>query len=303
MDPTATPAETATIAPTVTPTAKPAPKPTRKPKDKPTAAPIRDEALQKYLNDMFSMVFDAEYAPVDFVQMPVLVSGEGQESILLICAPQTENGEPAQRSLILNAAQLIKLQQAMQGNEIGDLIFENGSAAARMNLAELTGGSMAKLMALMLSGREITDETLQGDWSAMEGAVLTEAAYERFGLEVRIVPVTHEDGEQGFEISIWLCYGEKKLNVSSLIDSLCVMMDVEHLMTEENADSFEGLYAIARKNGEETELLDSTLVRVPTISRDGGAENSKTPTVTGRYALRALYAGEGIYRVAATESR
>ena len=196
---------------------------------------------------------------------------------------------------------MVKLQQVLQENEIGDLIFENGSAAARMNLAELTGGNMAKLMALILSGGEITEEILQGDWSAMEEAALTEAEYERFSLEVRIVPVTQEDGEQGFEISIWLRCDGLELNVSDLMDKLCVVLDVNRLATEENAEAFDELYAIARRNGEETELLDSILVLVPTVSVDGSTEAA--PTIFGYYALTASYAGDGTYRVAETELR
>ena len=263
-----------------------------------TAAPVRDEALQNYLNDMFSLVFDAEYAPVDFVQIPVLVSGEDQEGVLLICASQ-EGGEPAQRSMILNAAQLVRLQRTLQEYEIGDLIFENGSAAARMNLEALTGGNLAKLMALILSGEEIADESLQSDWSAMEDAKLSEAAYARFDLEVRIAPVVQEDGEPGFEISVWLRYDGLELNVSDLIDGLNVVLDVRHLVTAENADAVEGLYAIARRSGEETELLDSVLMLAPTVSVDDSTE--ATPTISGHYALTAPYAGEGTYWVAETE--
>ena len=266
----------------------------------PSFAPISDEALQAYLNGMASLVFDAAYNPVDYEQIPVRVSGEAEENILLICAAQ-EDDEPAQRSLILNAAQLVKLQQVLQENEIGDLIFENGSAAARMNLAELTGGNMAKLMALILSGGEITEEILQGDWSAMEEAALTEAEYERFSLEVRIAPVVQEDGEQGFEISVWLRCDALNLNVSDLIDSLCVMLDASRLVTAENAGTFDDLYAIARKNGEESELLDSALVLAPTVSEDGDAAESAAPMVTGRYALTALYAGEGMYRIVSVD--
>ena len=263
-----------------------------------TAAPVRDEALQNYLNDMFSLVFDAEYAPVDFAQIPVLVSGEDQEGVLLICASQ-EGGEPAQRSMILNAAQLVRLQRTLQEYEIGDLIFENGSAAARMNLEALTGGNLAKLMALILSGEEITDEILQSDWSAMEDAKLSEAAYACFDLEVRIAPVVQEDVEPGFEISVWLRYDGLELNVSDLIDGLNVVLDVRHLVTAENADACEGLYAIARRSGEETELLESVLMLAPTVSVDGSTE--ATPTISGHYALTAPYAGEGTYWVAETE--
>lgn len=267
----------------------------------PSFVPISDEALQAYLNGMASLVFDAAYNPVDYEQIPVLVSGEAEENTLLICAGQEEDGAPAQRSLILNAAQLIELQQAMPETQIDDLIFENGSVAARMNLAELTGGNMAKLMALILSGREITKEILQSDWSAMEDAALTEAEYERFSLEVRIVPVVQEDGEQGFEISVWLRCDALNLNVSDLIDSLCVMLDVSRLVTAENAETFDDLYAIARKNGEESELLDSALVLAPTVSEDGDAAESAAPMVTGRYALMALYVGEGMYRIVSVD--
>ncbi|MDO5324098.1 MAG: MBG domain-containing protein [Clostridia bacterium] len=276
--------------------------PVETPANEPTIEPIRDEALLKYLNGKVSPLFDAAYEPVDFVQLPVLVSdGEMEERILLICASREEDGEAAQRSLILNAAQLVRLQRTLQEYGIGDLIFENGSAAARMNLAELTGGNMAKLMARILSGEEITDEILQSDWNAMEDAALSEAAYERFNLEVRIAPVTQEDGEQGFEISIWLRCDGLELNVSDLMDKLCVVLDVNRLATEENAEAFDELYAISRRNGEETELLDSILVLVPTVSVDGSAEAA--PTIFGYYALTASYAGDGAYRVAETELR
>lgn len=267
----------------------------------PSIAPISDAELQEYLNDMVSLVFDAAYNPVDYEQIPVLVSGETEENTLLICASQEEDGEVAQRSLILNAAQLVELQQAMPENKIGKLAFENGSAAASMDVAELTGGNVAKLMALVLSGEEITDEILQGDWSAVEEPALSTAAYERFNLEVRIAPVALEDGAQGFEISVWLHCDALDLNVSGLMDTLCVMLDVNSQVTEENIGTFDQLYAIARETGEESELLDSSLVLTPTVSGDGGAEESATPTVAGRYALTAPYAGEGLYRVVATE--
>lgn len=265
--------------------------------NEPTIEPIRDEALQRYLNDMFSLVFDAAYEPVDFAQIPVLVSGEDQEGILLICAPQQEDSEPAQRSMILNAAQLVRLQRMLQEFGIRELIFENGGAAARMNLAALTGGNLAKLMARILSGEEITDEILQGDWSAMEDAKLSEAAYERFNLEARIAPVLQEDGGQGFEISVWLHCDGLELNVSNLIDGLNVVLAVRDPVTEENADA----YTIARRSGEETELLDSGLMLAPTVSVDGSTEVA--PAISGHYALTAPYAGDGTYWVVKTELR
>ena len=267
-----------------------------------SVALISDEALQEYLNNKASIVFDAAYAPVDYVQIPALITGEDQEGVLLICASQEKSGEPAQRSLLLNVATLIELQQVLQAYEIDDLIFENGNAAVRMNLAELTGGNMAKLMVLILSGEEITDEVLQSNWSAMEDATLTEAEYERFSLEVRIVPVAQEDGELGYEISIWLLCDALKLNVSDLMDGLCVQLDASPLVTEENAGTFDELYAIAQKNEEERSLLDSVLALAPTVAEDGDAEESPTPMLAGRYALTALYAGEGMYSIVSVDT-
>ena len=304
--------------PTAAPTAAPTAKPTASPTVKPTAAPsfvaIQNDALQEYLNSLMLLVFDAEYAPVGYVKIPVLVSDEEtEERILLISASQEESGEPAQRSLMLDAAQLIRLAQLMQEDEDGeltsDLLFENGGAAARVRIAELTGGKMAKLMTLILSGEEITDELLQSDWSAMEDAALTEAEYKRFRLEVRIAPVTREDGRQGSEISVWLCHGDAKLNVSALLETLCVTLDVDHLVTNGNADAFESLYAIAREFEDEIELLDSTLVLAPSIPAeliarevDDAAEKG-TPTLAEHYVLSASYAGEGMYWVVATDLR
>ena len=280
----------------------------------PSFAPIQNEALLEYLNGLSRLVFDAEYEAVGYAKIPLLVSdAETEERILLIGASQDEIDAPAQRSLMIDAAQLKRIEQLMQedgdGEQTSELLFENCDAAVRINLEEMTGGSMAKLMALILSGEEITDELLQSDWSAMEDAALTEAEYARFKLEVRIAPVRSEDGRQGYEISVWLCCGEEKLNVSDLLETLRVTLDVNHLVTEENVDAFEGLYAIAREFEEEVELLDGALAFAPTIPTelipadfDDMAE-SDTPTVVGHYVLSAPYAGEGMHWISEIESR
>ena len=309
---TATPAATATATPTAT--VKPTATPTVQPTAAPSFAPIQNEALLEYLNGLSRLVFDAEYEAVGYAKIPLLVSdAETEERILLIGASQDEIDAPAQRSLMIDAAQLKRIEQLMQedgdGEQTSELLFENCGAAVRINLEEMTGGSMAKLMALILSGEEITDELLQSDWSAMEDAALTEAEYARFKLEVRIAPVRSEDGRQGYEISVWLCCGEEKLNVSDLLETLRVTLDVNHLVTEENVDAFEGLYAIAREFEEEIELLDGVLAFAPTIPTelipaefDDMAE-SDTPTVVGHYVLSAPYAGESMHWISEIESR
>ena len=280
----------------------------------PSFAPIQNEALLEYLNGVPRLVFDAEYEAVGYAKIPLLVSdAETEERILLIGASQDEIDAPAQRSLMIDAAQLKRIEQLMQedgdGEQTSELLFENCDAAVRINLEEMTGGSMAKLMALILSGEEITDELLQSDWSAMEDAALTEAEYARFKLEVRIAPVRSEDGRQGYEISVWLCCGEEKLNVSDLLETLRVTLDVNHLVTKENVDAFEGLYAIAREFEEEIELLDGALVFAPTIPTElipaelEDMEVGSIPTVVGHYVLSASYAGEGMHWISEIESR
>ena len=113
--------------------------------------------------------------------------------------------------------------------------------------------------------------------------------------------MVQEDVEQGFEIFIWLRYDGMELNISGLIDGLNVVLDVRHLVTEADADACEGAFAIARRSVVETELLNSTLILVPTVSVDGSTE--ETPTISGHYALTAPYAGDGTYRVAEVELR
>ena len=82
------------------------------------------------------------------------------------------------------------------------------------------------------------------------------------------------------------------------MDTLSVTLDVSHLVTAENDDTFDGLYAVARESAEGTERLESTLIRVPTVQTGLTASDSDSaPSVSVRYALTALYAGDGTYRV------
>ena len=82
------------------------------------------------------------------------------------------------------------------------------------------------------------------------------------------------------------------------MDTLSVTLDVSHLVTVENADTFDSLYAVTREGTEGTEWLESTLIRVPTVQTGLTASNSDSaPSVSGRYALTAPYAGDGTYRV------
>ena len=266
-----------------------------------TVFAVRDDAaLQACLNGMDSQVYNAAYEPVDYAQVPLLAIGEAEERVLLICASQEESGEAVQRSLIVNAAQLVRLQQLSPESSIDTLIFENGHAAAGVGLAGLTGGNVAKLMARILSGEEITDEILLGDWSSVEDAVLSAADYGRFDLELCIAPVMLEDGAQAYEVTVWLRHDGVKLNITALVDGLCVQLDASALVTRENAETFAEIYAVALETIEAQTLLESSLIRTPTASVDSAAEGG-IYDVTGRNALTALHAGEGAYRIVTIE--
>ena len=208
--------------------------------------------------------------------------------------------EAVQRSLIINAAQLVRLQQLSPESSIDTLIFENGHAAAGVGLAGLTGGNVAKLMARILSGEEITEEILLGDWSSVEDAVLSAADYGRFDLELCIVPVMLEDGAQAYEVTVWLHHDGVKLNITALVDGLCVQLDASALVTRENAETFAEIYAVALETIDAQTLLESSLIRTPTASVDSAAEGG-IYDVTGRDALTALHAGEGAYRIVTIE--
>ena len=155
-------------------------------------------------------------------------------------------------------------------------------------------------MARILSGEEIADEILLGDWSAVEDAALSAAEYARFDLELCIAPVLLEDGTQACEVTVWLHHDGMKLNITALVDGLCVQLDASGLVTQQNADVFTQMYAVALETAEARTLLESSLVLKPTAS-GGSAQQGVLPKVRERDALIALHAGDGAYRIAAIE--
>ena len=268
----------------------------------------RARAIRKLLEELFECVYDAEYQPKDYERIPVMEEDEERLGSLLISAAPDESGAYEQRSLILNLSLLKQLQQLLPEEAVGELIFENGDVAARLALAELTGGDMAKLMNMILSGEEITEETLNADWSLLEEVELTAEACAQFDVEVRIVPTAAADGTEAFEISVWLCWNDQVLNVSGLLKEMNVCLSVNHLITDENADAFPGLYAIAwqsAEEGSEATQLESTLRRATTDQLGLTAATTEpaaddAPVAGGSCALSATYAGDGLYWVQAT---
>lgn len=72
--------------------------------------------------EQLNIMFDGEYQPQDYQLLNVKPDNETQKNTVLLRACLDQNGDVARRSLILSAAQLIKLAQTQQTEQ---MIFEN----------------------------------------------------------------------------------------------------------------------------------------------------------------------------------
>lgn len=330
-----------TVRPSVSPTATAAPTVTAAPDEKkptladtvvmPETEPVDDILYDDYLGTrdglgQLHIVFDSEYEPEDYELLDVFMDDELQGNSVLVCAFPDEEGKVAQRSLILSADQLVKLTQ---NQETEHVIFENGSAIVEMDMVDLLGGDMQKLMALILSGEEeITPETLERDWNLVEPVVIPAIQLHKIDVETRIVPVEQEDGIICYEVSVWLRWNDKELEVSDMIPSLTVALAVDDLVTEENFETFTTLCTIAYQAHDKDEtddeipditLLPSVLLLMPDELPEHQDDTAKHFIVTvpdeegehpvtaydanahlvpyRHYVLAADYAGEGVYWV------
>lgn len=219
------------------------------PEEEPTGNTLYDDYLGDGTGNVggihgpTSIVFDAEYLPKDYELLNVMIDDELQDNSMLVCALPNEEGEAEQRSLILSAAQLVKMAQ---NHETEHVIFENGDGFAVVDMVDLLGGDVQKLMALILSGEEeITPETLERDWSLVEPVVIPAWQLAKIRVETRIVPVETEDGSVVYEVSVWLRWDDQVLDISGMIPSLIVCLNVDALISEENFEAFTDLYAIS----------------------------------------------------------
>ena len=272
------------------------------------------------------IVFDGEYEPEDYELLDVFIDDELQGNSVLVCAFPDEEGNVDRRSLILSADQLVKLTQKQETEHI---IFENGDAIVEMDMADLLGDDMSKLMALILEGKEeITPDVLTRDWSLVEPVVIPAWQLAKIDVETRIVPVEMENGGIAYEVSVWLRWDGNELDVSGMIPSLTVAIAVDKLVNEENFEAFTTLYTFAHQapDTDETDdelpeitVLPSTLLLMPdelpehqndtaehfivTVPDEENehpvtAYNANAHLVPYRhYALATDYVGEGIYWV------
>lgn len=337
--PTATPTPTVTPKPTATPTAKPTAKTTATPTVKPTVTPASSPVLGEtslanrvvipWMSGTGNRLYDAYLGTgLGMKQLNILYDGEYQAVDYELLAPEQEGGiyistvsdgmgEAAQHSLMLSFAQLVNLAQK-QGTQ--RIAFANGGATAAVDMLDLLGEEMYKLLGLALAGEEtLTQDSLGRDWSKEPAAELAAADLAAALLEIRIVPVTLEDGALAYEISVWLHCGERALEISSMLPSLRVCLNADAL--EGDAQTLAQRYGVGfcAQDAQEVIALDSVFVYLPgEPEADGQADEAERftvayspdggfPTVTRetgvplegqrRAVLAAQHAGAGRYQV------
>lgn len=262
-----------------------------------------------------STVFDGEERQQDYELLNIKSANEDQKNTVLVRAYPDENGDAAHRSLILSAVQLVKL---VQKQETEQLIFENGETAVTVDLADLLGGDVQKLIGLIVKGsEEISAETLDRDWSLIQAEVLTAEELALVRTEIRIVPVELEDGSIAYDISVWLHWDDLELEISSMLPSLRVSLYVD----DDSSDQY--VIGVQAENTEGFLPLDSTLVLLPeAMPEDQPDEEEKfivtmpeeegdTPVTAydadaslskeRHRAVTAAYTGKGFYKLMKAE--
>lgn len=171
-----------------------------------------------------NIVFEGDYHPRKYELLSVKQDSEEQTNTVLVRTYPDENGNVARRSLMLSADQLIKLAQVQQTER---LIFENGEAAAAVDMADLLGGDVQKLIGLIVKGGEtISAETLNRDWSMVQTPALSAAELATVKVEIRSIPIKQADGSMAYDISVWLRWGDQELDISAMSPSLQVSLKV-----------------------------------------------------------------------------
>lgn len=261
-----------------------------------------------------SIVFDGEYLPQDYELLNVKSDDVEQKNSVLVRAYPEEDGSVARRSLILSAAQLVKLAQKQQTER---LCFENGDAVATVDMVDLLSGDVQKLIGLILKGDEaISAETLNRDWSEVSTIALTAAELESVKAEVRIIPVKQADGGGAYDVSVWLRWDDRELEVSDMLPSLQVCLNVD----DKNARQYVVGYCAESAAGFLT--LESALALIPeelpehqpdeaerfvvTLPEDGGApvtayDADARLAPYRRYVLTVDYVGKGCYQARSAE--
>ena len=276
--PTVKPDATPTAKPDATPTAKPEATPTAKPDATPTAKPDATPAVpevpvtpedviipetdqaatgmmgegQRY-GDL-QLVFDGEGNPRDY-ELNIVPQAGKVETMLHIVACQEAEGN-ADRSLVLP----LKTLKMLSDRHVADCtLFETEEVLVFFRHAEVLQGKLAALVGYVTTGGIVTENVLQHVDMLDAVEALTAEQLDQVTLEVHV-----EKTESGFKVSMLLGFENDKWDVTHLIESFTLCMNVEQLVTEENKANFTELYTVVRtdENGEEM-LVPAVLCIVP----------------------------------------
>lgn len=248
-----------------------------------------DDESRQYLYDAYLgtggsmnqlyLVFDDKYKARDYILLKVS-EGENVRNSIQVCALPDQNGKTARRSMILSAAQLQKLNQKQQ---IESLAFENGDAFVSVDMEDLIGEKIQKLMTLILQGDEkILSDFLDRDWSKEETKKLTADELEYFRIEIRIVPVEREDSSIAYEGSVWLKWETQELNISGILTSMDICLNVDEWMQNDSFDNLTQFYTVGyqREDGSDYAELFSTFRRIPELLPEVQPDEAKLFTVS-----------------------
>ena len=177
---------------------------------------------------------------------------------------------------------------------------------------------MAKRIDLFTSGEETIPEAL----SSLPDVELTEAQLCSVCVEVRITPEELEDEtlRQGYQVEVYLWYGDEQMEISEWIPSLHVCLAAEELQQEAERATFAAAFAVTAIDADGSERqLASVLAALPVYRMDDLPDvaeyfegsfdredgeivilyNASVPVEPyRRYALCAAWAGNAVYRLA-----
>jgi len=288
-----------------------------------------------------SIVYDVTGEPMDYQMLPILYNfdekGEITDHILMIAAQPDAEGNVVSRMLRLSYKQLNHLYSEQ---EFSNLLFRNGGVDALIRKEELLTGDIGKLAAYMLTSEEpvLDPETL--DFENMEELDPIRMDLSQLWLEVRIDPVVYvetddtdemeklvetEDIErEAWEISVWLCSAFDEVDVSSMLYSFNIGLNVEGLFDPTTRDQFLAESGVALVDeADQKALLGSELMQMPDVlpfnqedvaeyymiimpMEDEEGVSLEYIEDVGladfrQYVLAAPYAGPGLYMLAGIE--
>lgn len=237
-----------------------------------------DRLMEAYLSvgsgktgtDALGIVYDVVGTPMDYELLSIQHVIEGEEELtdhtFMIIAQPDEEGEIVSRILRLNLAQLDYLHK---DKDFSNLLFRNGDAELCFRKEELFTGNAGKLASYMLSSGEDAIDLMDLDFDTMEEPVFTRDALNGLWLEARIDPVIitgegEEEEKDAWDVSLWLCTEYTEVEISTLVPSFTIGLNVNGLFDESRPEAFlEGNGIVLMDENEQALLLESELAQMP----------------------------------------